>query len=105
MSPNQLGFHSSIPNAAVARAFIPTYSEVEANAACRTVHITAARTALGGNPAAATKSHTAPAASRFFSRCPRRSSGSHHNTALMSTKTIPVWSPDTASRCESPLRE
>ena len=71
MSPSQLGFQTSIPNPAAARAFSPTYSDAEASAACRTVHITAARTALGGNPAAATKSHTATAASRFFSRCPR----------------------------------
>ena len=105
MSPSQLGFQTSIPNPAAARAFSPTYSDAEASAACRTVHIAAARTALGGNPAAATKSHTATAASRFFSRCPRLKSGSHHSARLTSAKTIPVWSPDTANRCDNPLRE
>lgn len=104
-SPIQAGFQSSMPKAAAARAFSATYSEAEASAACSSVHITAARTALGGNPAAATKHQTAAAASRLRSRCPRRSSGSHHSSRLMSTKTIPVWSPDTASRCDSPLRE
>ena len=105
MSPSQAGFHSSMPKAAAARAFMPTYSDAEARANCRSVHITAARTALGGNPAAATKSQTAAAATRLRSRCPRRSRGIHAVARFMSRKTMPVWSPETASRCENPLRE
>ena len=54
MSPIHAGFHNSMPKAAAARAFNPTYSDPTANAACNKVHITAARTALGGKPAVAT---------------------------------------------------
>ena len=105
MSPSQAGCQSSIPKAAAASALSATYSDADARAVCRTVHMTAARTALGGAPAAATNSHTAPAASTLRTRCPRLRSGSHHSARLTSAKTMPVWSPDTASRCDSPLRE
>lgn len=43
-----------MPSAAAARAFSATYSEPDATASCNSEHMTAARTALGGNPAAAT---------------------------------------------------
>ena len=51
------------------------------------------------------KSHTAPAASTLRTRCPRLRSGSHHSARVTSAKTMPVCSPETASRCDSPLRE
>ena len=54
MSPSHAGFHNSMPKAAAARAFRPLYSDVEARADWSIVNITAALTALGGNPAAAT---------------------------------------------------
>lgn len=54
MSPSHAGFHNSMPKAAAARAFRPLYSDAEARADWSIVNITAALTALGGNPAAAT---------------------------------------------------
>lgn len=105
MSPIQAGFQRSMPKAAAARAFMATYSEAEARAVCSSVHMTAARTALGGNPAAATKHHTAATTATLRSRWPRRSRGSHPSSRFTSAKTMPVWRPETASRCENPLRE
>lgn len=54
MSPSHAGFYNSMPKAAAARAFRPLYSDAEARADWSIVNITAALTALGGNPAAAT---------------------------------------------------
>ena len=105
MSPSQAGFHSSIPKPAAASALSATYSDAEASANWSIVHITAARTALGGNPTAATNSQMQTVASRLRTKCPRCSSGSHHSMRLTSAKTMPVCSPETASRCDSPLRE
>lgn len=53
-SPSQAGFQISMPKAAAASAFSPTYSDPAASAPCNNDAITAARTALGGNPATAT---------------------------------------------------
>ncbi len=63
------GFHSSIPKPAAASALSATYSDAEASANWSIVHITAARTALGENPAAATNSQMQTVASRLRTKC------------------------------------